>query len=327
MQTFMPHSSAALCRALAALTALLCATLGLSSAFAQTYPSRTVTVISSIGDGAPGAALRGVTDRVRENTGATIVFEPRTGGSGAPALIALKRAQADGHAVGITYASAVTLNPFITPGLDFDPLRDFVPVTNLMSNANVIATRTDHPAKDLRDLIAMAKAKPESVRIGVAGAGNRTWLAMLTDKTGAQFVAVPYKSSSDALSLTLGGHIDGHFESIATLAGLQGKLKALAYGGATPSPLVPGVALVRDTVPGVDWMSWFAVIVPTGTPPDRVQWLQREFVRALRHPPVVKLVEAGGMSVVGNTAEEFAAALRSEIEASKAIVEKFGIKG
>ncbi len=177
-------------------------------------------------------------------------------------------------------------------------------------------------AKTLRDAVAMARAKPESVRIGVFGAGNKSLVAMLEDRTGAKFLQVPFKSSTETVTSLLGNHIDIAFETVGTLLGQKGKLKALSYGDVKPSPLLPGVPTVPEMYK-FSMVSWFGVIGPAGTPPNVVSFMAREIPRALKDPKIAQLVESNGFSLLANTPDEFVKMVRAEVEANADIVRKF----
>jgi len=298
-----------------------------SGVLAQTYPSKTITLLSNSATGTSEAAYRSMIDNIKERTGANIIFEARPGASGASALQAIKRATPDGHTIGITYAGALTLNPLVTPELDLDAIKDFAPVTRLMSFGLAIAMREDYPAKNFAELLAMAKAKPESVKFGIASTNNMTWLLMLRERGGAHFLPVPFKTSAESITMTLGGHIDGAFFIPASVVSQKGKLRALAYGGSRPNAALPGVPLVRDTFPGLDFETWFGVIAPAAIQPAQVAWLQRAFVQALRQPNVLKILESGGMDALGDSTADFAKVIRDEVENNRGVVRKYDVKG
>lgn len=293
-----------------------------AAAMAQNYPSKPVAVWVAAPGGSPEAIQRAIFDKVRENTGGNLVFEAKPGGGGAVALHAIKAAPPDGYTLAVPWASSINLNPLINKELGIDPVKDFVPVTNMISLGVVLATREDFPAKDLRELVAMAKAKPESVRVGIFGAGNKSWIAMLEEQTGVKFLQVPYKSTTELVAATLGGHLDVHFETVGTVLAQKGKLKALSYGGSKPLAQLPGVPLVRDLYK-FDMESWFGIVAPAGTPPAAVNWVSREVARAVKDPKIVQLIESNGFVPVGNTPEEFAKALRAEVEQNREIVRKY----
>ena len=292
------------------------------AATAQSYPTKPITFFGMAPGGTPEAIQRAIFDKVNQNTGATLLWQAKPGAGGAVGLGALKAAPADGYTMAITWASATTLNTLINPQLNIDPLKDFAYVTNLFSVGVVLAAKDDFPAKDIRDLVAMAKAKPDTVRVGVFGAGNRAWLAMLEERTGTKFLAVPNGNTAQLIALTMGGHIDVHFETPGTVAAQAGKLKALSFGGDAKSPQVPNAPLVRDLYK-FDMMSWFGIIAPAGTPQTAIDWVHREVTKAMKDPAVAKLIETNGFAAIGDTPEHFAKLVREETEQNREIVRKY----
>ena len=293
-----------------------------AAATAQNYPTKPIVFYGMAPGGSPEAIQRAIFDKVNQNTGATLLWEAKPGGAGAVGLQAIKAAQPDGYTMAITWASATTLNPLINPQLNIDPTKDFSYVTNLFSVGVVLAAREDFPAKDLPGLVAMAKAKPDTIRVGVFGAGNRAWLAMLEEKTGAKFLPVPYKTTAELVTATLGGHLDAHFETPGTMLAQAGKLKSLSFGGEKKSPLLPNVPVVRDLYK-FDMMSWFGIVAPPGTSAAAVSWVNREVTRAMKDPKVQQLIESNGFSVIGDQPEQFAKVVRDEFEQNREIVRKY----
>lgn len=303
--------------------ALAATALMLSGAVAaQAYPNKPITLIFNAPGGAPEGIQRAIAEKIQANTGATFVMESKPGGGGALGLLAAKKAPADGYTFAITYASAINLNPLINKEIGFDPVKDFTPVSNLFALGVVLAARGDGPIKDIRDLVERAKAKPGTVSVGIFGAGNKSWMAMLEEATGAKFLQVPYKSTSELVQATLGGHLDAHFETVGTVVAQAGKLRALSFGGFTASPQLPGVPVVRELYK-FDMLSWFGVFAPSGTPPAAVEWLSREIGRAVKDAKVTQLIESSGFIPVGNTSEEFGKALRDELDKNGEIVRKY----
>jgi len=291
-------------------------------AAAQTYPARTISMLVNSGGGALEATTRTILDTVRANTGATLILENRLGGGGALGLQATKRAKPDGYTYAITFASALNLGPLINPEVDIDPIKDFAPVSNMFSIGSVVVVKDDAPYKDLRDLVAAAKAKPGVPSFGVFGAGNKVWLAQIEEMTGAKFLQVPMKTSEESLTLVLGNHLQATVATAGTAVAQRGRIKAISFGGAKPSPLLPGVPSARDMF-GMEMTSWYGVLAPAGTPSPVVEWMSRELVRAVKDPKVVKLIEDSGFTMVASSPEEFAKALRSEVDTNAAILKKY----
>ena len=300
----------------------MCAALVSGNVLAQAYPSRTITVISNLG-GAIDNPVRLVMEKVKENTGANAIIEPRPGANGALGLGAVRRAAPDGYTIGWTYASAMTLNPFMSKGLDFEA-KDFTPITVLVSLGSVIAVKAESTATTLRDLIEAARAKPESVKIGYSGAGTQVALLSIQEKAGVKFLLVPYRTNADGIAGTLGGITDAHVDTVATLMA-NNRLKAMSFGGPVRSTRLPNVPSVREMVPGVDMSAWFAIVGPPGMPADTVNWLNREIVRALRDPQVSDAISKNGFDPVGNTTAEFTAMMRAEVDSNRTFATKFGL--
>jgi tripartite-type tricarboxylate transporter receptor subunit TctC len=304
----------------AALTAAGLALAG--AAAAQSYPARPIVVYDNIPGGPQEAAKRAILDKMKSNTGATIVYEPRPGGGGAPGLQALKAAAPDGYVFGMTYQSALTLNPLMNPELGIDPIRDYTPISNMWSAGNVWTARIDHPAKDLRDLVAMAKAKPESVKVGVFGAGNRFFIAQLEEKTGAKFLQVPYKTLGEAMAAVLGGQIDTSFDGASSVLGKKDTVKILLYGIEPRLAAFPDVPTTKEMY-GLTSGSWVGIFGPAKLPEAQVAWFSREFIRALKDTAIAKMVGEQIYTLTANTPAEFAAQLRAEVEEHRALVKKY----
>ena len=297
------------------------ALMGSPSVFAQAFPARPISIIGNLG-GALDMPARVVFERIKVNTGATVVVEQRPGGNGAIGLSPVSRAQANGYTLAYTYASALTLNPYMTKGLEFGP-ESFTPISALVQVGPVIAVKADHPAKTLPDFLAEARLKPESVKIGYSGAGTQVNLLRLQEATGAIFLLVPFRSNADAIASTLGGFIDAHVDTVATVVAQAGKLRALSFGGHPRNPQLPGVPSMREIVPGLDMITWFGIVGPPAMPTEIVSWLHAEIVKALRDPQVSDTLTKAGYDLVGNSPSELRALIREESVAHKAIVEKY----
>jgi len=293
-----------------------------TAAMGQAYPAKPVTFLDNITGGPPEVVKRAVFAKVKENTGATFILEGRLGGGGANGLQAVRNAAPDGYTFGITYQSALTLNPLVNPDIGIDPLNDFTPVSKSWVTGNIWLARTDHPAKDLRDLVAMAKAKPESVKIGVFGAGNRFFVAQLEEKTGAKFLQVPYKTTPDGMAAVLGGQIDASFDSPATALGQKGRLKIITYGADRRLTQAPDVPTSQELY-GIETIAWVGLIAPPKISAEHVNWVAREFNRAMRDPAVAQIMNDQMLITVGNTPAEFASQIRTEVEHNRELVRRF----
>lgn len=291
-------------------------------AMAQAYPSKNITVLDNVTGGPQEAVKRAILSKVKDNTGVNMLYEGRPGGGGAPGLQAVKNAAPDGYTIGVTYSSAINLGPLINTETGLDALRDFVPITKAWNAANIWIGRTDHPGKDIRDLVAMAKAKPESIKVGLFGAGNRLFVALLEEKTGAKFLGVPFKSTADTQAAVLGGHIDAAFDVPSVPLGQVGKIKAFMYGAKPVVPQLPNVLSTIDLY-GIESSSWTGFLAPAKTQPEQINWLARELTRAMRDPAVAKLMQDSLLPAVFVSPAEFAADLKKEVEENRAALKRF----
>jgi len=292
------------------------------SALSQSYPTRPITMLDNVPGGGSEVLKRAVLAKIKDISGATILYEGRGGGGGAPGLQAMKNAVPDGYLIGSTYQSALSLNPLIQTDLHMDPIADFTHVTKMWTSFNVWGARLDAPFKDVRDMVAAAKAKPESVKIGVFGAGNRFFVAQLEEKTGAKFLQIPYKGLSDALAATLGGQIDAHFDSPSSVPSYKGRAKVVLYGGAPVPASMPGVASTRE-IYGLDTGSWTGIVAPAKLPDAQLKWLEREFARALSDPKILQMIADLSLAPVPTGAALFASELRAEVTENRALVKKY----
>jgi tripartite-type tricarboxylate transporter receptor subunit TctC len=291
-------------------------------AWAQSYPARPIVFLDNIPGGPQEALKRAILAKIKDNTGAILVYEARGGGGGAPALQVLKNAAPDGYTFGLTYQSALTLNTLMFGDLGIDPLKDFVAVSKLWFAGNVWSARADHPAKDLRDLVAMAKARPESVKVGVFGAGNRFFVAQLEEKTGAKFLQVPYKALSDGTIALLSGQIDAAFDGISSVQGQKGKLKILTYGSDPRLPQFPDVPTARELY-GIDTGSWVGLIAPARVGQEQINWVAREIGRAMKDPNIAQIMNNQTYTVIANTPAEFTSQLRAEVDENRTLIQKY----
>jgi tripartite-type tricarboxylate transporter receptor subunit TctC len=298
---------------------------GAGPSFAQAFPARPINIIGNLG-GALDMPARVVFEKIRANTGATVVIEQRPGANGALGLSPVLRAPPNGYTLAYTFASALTLNPYMTKGLDFGP-DSFTPISALVQVGPVIAAKADHPARTLRDLIEDARRRPEAIKIGYSGAGTHVNLLRLQESTGARFLLVPFRSNTDAITNTLGGFIDAHVDTVATVVAQAGKLKALSYGGHPRNPRLPDVPSMREIVPGLDMVTWFGMVAPPGLPADIANWLHAEIAKALRDPQVADALTRAGYDIVGTSPAELATLIREEAAAHKLIAEKYKLGG
>ena len=294
-------------------------------AMAQAYPSKTVTVVMPSGPGSSQESfIRVIFDAVSKNTGKTLVLDAKPGGLGAVSLSALARAEPDGHTVGVTFTGALLVNPHVTQGLPWD-INSFQGVGRFFSSPVIYVSNSNFPAKNMADLIRMAKEKPESVSVGISGAGNKIGLAMIEAATGAKFMWVPLKDSP--FTSVLGGHVNVGVESPGTVREQvkDGKLRALGIGSPQRYAFMPEVPAIAETVPGVESGFWFGMLVPKGVAADRIDWLNKEVAKVQGSTPVKERAATLGFDLIVETPAQFDAYLRKTSTDYARIIKQFNI--
>ena len=296
-----------------ALTGALFAAAGLSCA--QSYPTKPIRVIvPTVPGGGGDTVARVIGQKLGDTWGQQIVVDNRSGIIGAELA---SRAAPDGYTVMVTtssllYREAIYEKPSVVT------LRDFVPVTEAVKQALVLAVSPALPARSVQELVTLAKAKPGQLNFGTGGNGSASHLAgeLFRILAGIKVLHVPYKGLPQALPDLLGGRLQYVFgtpESMLPLVN-DGKLRLLALTNARRSPSLPEVpTLAESGVPGYEFAGWIGVMLPMGTSRDLVHKLHQEIVRILRLPDVRQKLEVNASEIVANTPEEFTTYLRAEL--------------
>ena len=299
-------------RAVALLLTLVC-----SGAFAQGYPNKPVRIIVPF---APGGTTdivtRIVAQKLTEAWGQSVIVENRSGAGGNIGGEAVANAAPDGYTLLMTSGSIVTANQYIYKKMPFDPAKDLMPITNVASGPQVVVVHPDFEAKNLRQLIELARAKPGVLNYGHAGIGSQTHLAAenLLFAANLNITSVPYKGEAPALTDLVGKQLNMAAANIAAAMGFinQGKLRALAVTGTQRSPLLPDVPTVAETLPGFENTGWFGLMAPAGTPKEIIDKIHRDTAKILDGTELRARFYVQGMVPVGNTPAEFAKAIQEE---------------
>jgi tripartite-type tricarboxylate transporter receptor subunit TctC len=300
----------------------LLALVGVPSAHAQgTWPVRAVRIVVAYPPGGGIDVLaRQLADRLAPHWGQAVVVENRPGGSTIPATELVARSPADGHTILLTTDSTFSINPHLFAKLPYSD-RDFIAVTQLILLQQLILAHPSVPAKDVQELVALARAKPGTLNYGSYGTGSQPHLAaeMLKSKAGIDIVHIPYKGIPFAVPAAIAGEVQLTFSGIASSRPhvQAGRLKALAIGGPQRSPLMPDVpTFAEQGYPEVETHAWFGLFVPAGTPRAAVDRIQRDVAAILREPGFrEKEIAQKGYDLVASTPEEFAAYLVRDREA------------
>jgi tripartite-type tricarboxylate transporter receptor subunit TctC len=286
----------------------------------RAYPTQNVTlIVSSAAGGTTDFAARLISDPLSKALGKPVVVDNRPGGSGAIAASAVKRANPDGHTLLVQYSGYQVITPHLIKA-DFDPIKDFAPVANLIVAPQVVVVRPDLPAKSLPELISYAKANPGKLNYASSGNGSLQHVTgeMIKQLTGVEMTHVPYKGTGPALTDLLGGNVDMTFTTAPPLLGhiKAGKLRALAVTGNVPLPSLPDVP-TTSKIKGfekLDANSWFAVYAPAGTPKPIVDKLSSEISKIMKTEEFKKKAEAQGAYAVYMDPQELATYTNKEFQ-------------
>ena len=308
------------------------ALLGISTAGAQSYPTKPVRILIAQ---APGSATdvisRVVANRLQEYLGQPVIIEARPGAGGALGTEAAAHSTPDGYTLFMANNSTHGSNPAVYAKLPYDAVKDFAPISFVASVPYVLVVEPSLPVKSVQELIALAKSKPGKMNYASAGNGSTHQFCaeLLKSTAGIDLVHIPYKGSPPGIAALLGGEVSIMFANLTDI-GAQlraGKVKPLAVTTLKRAPQLPQVpTMVEAGVPDFDISSWFGLLAPAGTPAPVVARLNAEMVKVLARDDVKSTLGAQGLNVRSSTPEEFAAHIKSEIARFTRIARTAGIK-
>jgi tripartite-type tricarboxylate transporter receptor subunit TctC len=317
----------------AALTAPLLAAPLLATAQAA-YPSRPVTMIVPQAPGGTNDIVgRVVSQKLAEVLQASVVVDNRPGAGGNIGTQLAAKAPKDGYTLLMTISSSQAINPALYKNAGFDPVKDFRPITLIGAVPNVLLVHPSFPAKNLSELIALAKAKPNGYQYASAGNGTLNHLLgeMLNSMAGIQLQHVPYKGVAPAMNDVLGGQLPILFGSLpSSLAHIKaGKLRALAVSGSARSPVLPDVPTIGEAVPGYSGTLWIGLFAPAGVPAEVATRLEDAMAKALASKDLRDKLEQQGVEIAGTptqpvASEQFAKLLQEDLVKWSRIVKSSG---
>ncbi|MDF3011075.1 MAG: tripartite tricarboxylate transporter receptor family protein [Burkholderiales bacterium] len=287
------------------------------AAQAQSWPTKPVKFIVPFPPGgATDISARLLGERLSQIWGQQVVIENRGGAGGGVGAAEAARATPDGYTLFFPSGSVMTANQHIYAKMNYDPEKDFVPVTNVVSGPQVLTVPAKSSFKTVKDLIDFAKANPGKLNFGHAGIGSQTHLAAenFVYQAKIQAQAVPYKGEGPGLAALVGGEIDFFVGNLAASIGHVngGRLRALGVTSKAETPQMPGVPAIAKTVPGFENTGWFGIVAPTGTPTDVVQKVYRDTKTALEDTRMKARLFAQGLAPVANTPEQMGRAMKEE---------------
>ena len=303
-----------------------------SSAHAQSWPAKPLRLIVPFPPGGSADILaRAVGQKLAEGLGQPVVIDNRPGAGTAIGAEATAKAPPDGYTVMIGTVSSHAINPALNPGLKYDPVKDFAPISLVASIPFALLAHPSLAARSVPELVALAKAKPDALNFSSAGNGTSNHLAgeLFKRMTGTSIVHVPYKGSAPALTDLVAGQVQLMFDLVLTAAPhvRSGAARALAVTGRERSAVLPGVPTVAESgVPGYEVSAWFGLFAPAGTPASVVSALAAETAKALRQPDLRERLAAQGADPITNTPEQFAAFVKEELAKWSGVVKASGMK-
>jgi tripartite-type tricarboxylate transporter receptor subunit TctC len=309
--------SAAAC-ALAAVSPLL---------HAQTAPVR--ILVGATAGGSTDTLARALANELGRHLGKVVIVENRPGAGGNIAADAVAKAAPDGNTLLMSFTSHA-INASLYPSLPFDPVKDFTPLTCVATAPSVLVANPAVPVKDVRELIALAKAKPGKLNFAIGGVGSSLHLAgdAFKMQSGTYLVNIPYKGTAPAMQDVIAGQVELMFAPMG-LAQAQvrgGKVKPLGVTSAKRLPQFPNVPAIAEVLPGYESSAWFGLFGPAHMSPELTRRISDAARQAIAAPEVHRRLESDGAIPVGNSPEEFARFVQSEITRWAKVVKFSGAK-
>ena len=308
---------------------LLVMAVPMQPAFA--WPERPVRVVIPFAPGGgTDATIRIIADAMKGALGHPLVLDNRPGASTIIGTEIVAKSKPDGYTV-LLVTSTFAINPSLQSKMPYDPVKDFAPITLVARTPYVMVVHPSLPVRTVKELVALARARPGELTYASVGTGSSTHLAteLLVSRSGMKLVHVPYKGSSAALADLLGGHVSMYLGSMpASLPQARsGKLRALAVTGASRASAAPELPTIAESgVPGYEFTAWYGLFMPAGTPAAIVGRMQSAVRGVVERDDIRRQYAAEGNDGIGSTPEQFAAVVRDDIARYAKIVRDAGIK-
>jgi tripartite-type tricarboxylate transporter receptor subunit TctC len=314
----------------ATLAALLSAALPMSHASAVDYPTRPVRVIMPFtAGGAPDVLLRLVAQKLSEKWGQGVVVENRAGGNTLVGTVAVTKSEPDGYTLLLTGDQTFVLNPLLYSSLPYS-MKELKPINLMASIPHMLAVSNKVPVSSVKELVALAKAKPNTITYGTTGAGTiqRIVTEYFSSLVGVKLVQVPYKGANETTTAILSGEVDMTINGMSNILPHMGagKLKVLAISTAKRNPLAPNVPTMQEAgVPGYLSKGSFGLFAPTGTPPEIIAKINADVSEVLARPDVKKALEARSFVVDSSGPEGFQKFIDTETVKWRKVIQEANI--
>jgi tripartite-type tricarboxylate transporter receptor subunit TctC len=303
-----------------------------AAANAATYPDKPIRMLVGFAaGGGTDTTARAIGQPLSEALGQQIIIDNRPGAAGNIAADITAHSVPDGYTILMGTIAALAINPSLYQKLPFDPIKDFEPITLAVSSMNVLVVHPSVPAKNVKELIALAKAQPGKLTFGSSGVGGAGHLAgVLFDQlSGTKMIHVPYKGGAPAMIALVSGEVNMVFATAETAVPQvkAGKIRALGVTTAKRSALVPDLPTIAEAgLPGYEANNWYGLVAPAKTPAAIIERLNREVVKVLNMPNVKEQLFRSGLDASPSTPKEFGAYIKSEMTKWAKVVKASGAK-
>ena len=302
-----------------------------SPAAQTTYPDKPIRMLVGFpSGGAPDTVARLIGQKLAEALGQPIVMDNATGAGGNIATERVAKAAPDGYTLGFLVNGQLVINPSLYK-LTYDPVKDFAPISQLTVTPNMLVVNNAVPAKNVQELIKLARAQPGELTFasGGTGTGNHMAAELFKSVAGLDIRHIPYKGVLAAVPDLLGGRVTMMFSPLPVVLPLvrDGKLRAIAVTSLKRSTSAPELPTIAESgYPGFEVTIWYGLLAPAGTPPAIIRKLHLETVKALALPELRAKLADLGLEAIGNSPDEFAAIIKSEIPIWAKVIKESGIK-
>jgi len=299
---------------------------------AQDYPTRTIKMVIAYPAGGPTDFVgRLLTDKLKDLLGQSVIIENKAGASGTIGADFVAKAEPDGYTLFLTTVGAIAITPHMRPSMPYDPLKDFAPIGLVVRNTTVLVVRADSSIKSAKELVALAKEKPDTIPFASTGVGTTPHLALelLQSSSKEKFLHVPYRGAAPALTDLLGGQVQAFFADAPVLMPqiLAGKVRPLAAASDSRNPALPDVPTLAELgYPDTQADNWYGLLAPAKTPRPIIDKVHKALATALADPDIKrKLLEAGAIPAL-DTPEAFGKFMKDDYDRWGKVIREKGLK-